>query len=81
MLRFDYFDLDFIPDAKLVLDVLRAAHASEDSATHHDAKLGGVSLSFLHRMRRQNDSRLLVSLADLLNDLPHEAASFGVHTG
>ena len=41
MLWFDYFDLDFIPDTKLVFDVLRAAHAAEDSATHHDAKLGG----------------------------------------
>ena len=31
-------------------------------------------------MSSQNDSRLLVALRDLLDDLPHEASSFGVHT-
>ena len=35
-----HLDLDFVADAELVLDVLGAAHAAEDTATDHDSKLG-----------------------------------------
>jgi hypothetical protein len=31
-------------------------------------------------VRRENDGTLLVTLRDLFDDGPHEAASFGVHT-
>ena len=35
-----HLDLDFVADAELVLDVLGAAHAAEDTSTDHDSKLG-----------------------------------------
>ena len=35
-----HLDLDFVADAELVLDVLGAAHAAEDTSTNHDSKLG-----------------------------------------
>ena len=35
-----HLDLDFVADTELVLDVLGAAHAAEDTATDHDSKLG-----------------------------------------
>ena len=75
------FDFELVPNAVLVLNVLRAAHASEDAATHHDSKLGRQGFGLLHGVRREDDSRLLVPLADLLDYGPHEAASFRVHTG
>ena len=34
------FDLDLVANTKLALDMLRAAHASEDASSHHDAQLG-----------------------------------------
>jgi len=73
------FDFELVPNAVLVLNVLRAAHASEDAATHHDSKLGRQGFGLLHGVRREDDSRLLVPLADLLDHLPHEAPGFGVH--
>ena len=50
-----HFDLNLVADAKLILDVLRAAHAAEDSASDHDTELGGEGLGLLHRVCRQND--------------------------
>mmetsp|Transcript_18707 Transcript_18707/g.25268 ORF Transcript_18707/g.25268 Transcript_18707/m.25268 type:complete len:130 (+) Transcript_18707:552-941(+) len=38
--RFLNLDLDFVADSKLVLDVLGAAHAAEDSTADHNAQLG-----------------------------------------
>lgn len=77
------FDLDFtfIACAIFVLDVLRATIALEDTSTHHDAHLGGQGLSLLHRVGRQDASRVLASLCNALDNGPHEAASLRVHTG
>ena len=73
-----YFHL--VADTELVLDVLRASETTEDAATNHDTELGRKSLGLFHRVSRQNNSRFLVSLGDLLDDLPHEPPSFRVHT-
>ena len=73
-------NLDLITDTELVLDMLGASHASEDATTNHDSKLSRQSFSLFHRVSRQNDCRLLISLTDFLNDLPHEPSSFWVHT-
>ena len=50
--RLAHFDLDLVSDAIFTLDVLRATHAPEDSASDHDSKLGGQCLSLLHRVCR-----------------------------
>ena len=72
-------DFDLVADTELALDMLRATHAAEDTTSDHDAQFGGKSLCFFHRMGRQDDSRFLITLGDLLYDLPHEASSFGIH--
>ena len=43
-----HLDLDFVADAELVLDVLGAAHAAEDTATDHNSEFGRQCLSLLH---------------------------------
>ena len=35
-----HLDFHLVAYAKFVLYVLRAAHATEDTSTHHDTKLG-----------------------------------------
>jgi len=55
-------DFDFIANTELVLDVLGATVASEDTATDHDAHLGRQSFGFFHRVGRKDDGTLLVSL-------------------
>ena len=80
LLRLFHFDLDLVADTKLVLDMLSASHAAENATANHDSKLRGERLSFLHRVGGQDYCRALVSLRNLLYDLPHEAASFWIHT-
>ena len=72
-------DLNLVANTELALDVLGTAHASEDSSSDHDTKLCRESLCLLHRVSSQDDCRLLVTLGDLLDNLPHEATSLWIH--
>lgn len=77
---FSDLDLKLIASGELVLNVLRASEAAEDSTTDHDSHLGRQSLCLFHRMSSQDDGALLVTLRDFLDYRPHETASFWVHT-
>ena len=51
-----HLDFHLVAHTKFVLYVLRAAHATEDASTHHDAQLGGQGLCLFHRVSSQDDS-------------------------
>ena len=51
-----HLDFHLVAHAEFVFYVLGAAHASEDSTSHHDTKLGGQGFSFLHRVSREDNS-------------------------
>lgn len=58
----DNLDLNLISSTVLVLDVLDGSEATEDTASDHDTKLGGKSLTLLHRVSGEDDGTSLVSL-------------------
>ena len=70
-------DLNFVGGSKLVLDVHSRPKATEHSTTDHDANLCAQELCFFHRVRRQNNRALGLTL--VANDAPHELACNGIH--
>lgn len=51
-----HLDFHLVAHAEFVFYVLRAAHASEDSASDHYSELGGQGFSFFHGVSRKDNS-------------------------
>jgi len=78
--RLDNLNLNLISCSILVLDMLDSSEASKDTSSNHDSKFSSQSLTLLHRVSSDDDSTLLISLRDFLNNCPHELSCLRVHT-
>lgn len=74
------FNLNFNYEAcsELVLNVLWASKALENTTLDHNAHFGAECLRFIHAMSSQNNSAGL-SLRDTSHYSPHESTGFGIH--